>query len=348
MTEVKTALLGYGSGGKIYNAPVISSVPGFKIKKILTSNPQNIEAAKNDFPEAAVVQDLSEVIQDKELNLVIILLPNHLHYKFAKAALEANKHVIVEKPFTTTVEEADNLIEIATDRNLVLTVNHNRRWDSDFRTVTKIVNSGKLGDIVEYESHFDRFRTKVKQGWKENPEIPGSGILYDLGSHIIDQALVLFGNPAEVFADVRIQRKDARVPDNFELILFYPNFLVRLKAGMLIKEKGPTYLIFGTNGSFLKYGVDVQEEALKRGLKPKDMADWGIEPDELWGSLDTVDEQKRIQSEPGDYTQLYQNLYNTITSGEEILVTPQQARDVIKIIELAQKSNLARCAVKFE
>ena len=345
--EIVTALVGYGSGGRIYNAPVISSVEGFRIKKILTTSSFNIDAAKSDFPETAIIRDFSEVIQDEEIQLVVVLLPNHLHYSFAKKALEAGKNVIVEKPFTTTVKEANELIEIAGKNDLILTVNHNRRYDSDFLTLKKIKESGRLGEIVLFESHFDRFREQVKPGWKEDPEIPGHGILYDLGSHLIDQALVTFGTPLELFADIRIQRKEAKVPDSFEVLLFYPNLKVSLNAGMLVKEKGPKFSIFGTKGSFIKYGMDVQEEALKQGIKPSISNAWGTEPESLWGKLETEDGRQSVASEKGDYTKVYKNLRNAIVGKEELHIKPEQARDVIKVIELAVRSNSSRCAVKY-
>lgn len=347
MKQLHTAFVGYGSGGRIYNAPVISSVPGFSIDKILTSSKENIKAAEEDFPAAEVVQDYEKILEDPKIDLVLLVLPNHLHYSFAKQALEAGKHVLVEKPFTPHLREANELIKLAFQSNLVLSVNHNRRFDSDFKTIKKVIENGILGKVVEYEAHFDRFRNQVKSGWKENRKIPGSGILYDLGSHLIDQALTLFGLPDEVFADIRIQREAARVPDNFELLLFYPNLKVTLKAGMLVKEKVPTYSLFGTKGSFVKYGVDVQEEALKKGKKPADHPNWGIEPREIWGKLNTVDEEKLVESEPGNYRTVYQSIYDAITEGTPPAVSPQQARDVIRIIEAAQQSMDERRVITF-
>jgi predicted dehydrogenase len=239
------------------------------------------------------------------------------------------------------------LIELAGKNNRILSVHHNRRWDSDFLTIKKILKERKLGVIVEYEAHFDRFRNEVKDGWKEKKEIPGSGILFDLGSHLIDQALILFGLPTEVFADLRIQRENSEVIDNFELLLFYPDLKVSLKAGMLVKEKGPTFSVFGRNGSFLKYGEDSQEESLKLGLKPKNVPDWGMEPQEIWGKLNTVEESLTIKSERGNYKKFYQNIYNTIIGKEDLLVKPEEARDVIKVIELALKSQNDKCRLAF-
>lgn len=347
MKQVKTAFAGYGAGGSIYNSPILSSVPGYKVEKILTTSKQNIDTAKRDFPEAVIVREYSAILEDPDIEFVIIVLPNHLHYSFAKEALKAGKHVLVEKPFTPHVKEANELISLAHEKKLVLSVHHNRRWDSDFLTVKKVIQKGLLGRVVEYEAHFDRFRNAIKPGWKEEKENAGSGILYDLGSHLIDQALHLFGLPEKVFADIRIQRENATVPDAFELLLFYPNLKVTLKAGQLIREKGPAFQVFGTKGSFVKFVGDIQEEDLKQGKKPVNNPQWGLEPKESWGKLNTVDEEKFLESEKGDYPFLYKNLFKAITENEPLAVTPQQARNVIKVIEAAQKSLDEQCVVTF-
>ena len=347
MKQLHTAFVGYGSGGRIYNAPILSSVPGFKVTKILTSSPGNIKAAQFDFPEAEVESELSNILEDPEIDLIILVLPNHLHYDFAKQVLEAGKHLLVEKPFTPHVKEANELINLAHQKNLVLSINHNRRWDSDFRTVKKIVENGILGRLVEYEAHFDRFRNEIKPGWKEKKELSGSGILYDLGSHLIDQALHLFGLPKEIFADIRTQRDHATVPDNFELLMFYPGLKVTLKAGTLVKEKGATYSLHGTKGSFVKYGADAQEEALKKGQSPRELSNWGEEPEEIWGKLNTVDKEEFYPSENGNYRVVYQNLYDAITAGVPLEVKPAQARDVIRVIEAAQQSQDERRVITF-
>ena len=342
MKKVNVAIAGFGKGGSVYNAPIISSVEGLEITIILTSSPGNIKTANEDFPDATVVQDYEQIIKEPDIDLVVITTPNHLHKKFVEKALQAGKHVIVEKPFTPTCSEADKLIQLAQERNLILSVHHNRRWDSDFLTVKKLLEEKRLGRVVEYEAHFDRFRPEVKSGWKEERANPGSGILYDLGSHLIDQALVLFGLPKAVFADIRIQRDNARVPDNFELLLFYSGLKVTLKAGMLVKEKGPTFSIHGTKGSFIKYGADPQEEKMKEGLKPKNVQDWGKEPEEIYGKLSTIDEETKLKSEEGAYIKFYENIYRAITQKEELKVKPEEARNVIKVIEAAHRSQAER------
>ncbi len=347
MKVVRTGIAGYGNGGRLFNATIIDSVEGFRITKILTKNENKIAAAREDFPEAEVVSRFTDLIRDPEIDLVVVTTPNHFHRDLAKKALKAGKNVVVEKPFTVTVEEADELIELAAKNNLVLSVNHNRRWDSDFLTVKKVVEGNKLGEIVDYEAHFDRFRNEVANGWKEDKENAGSGILYDLGSHLIDQALTLFGPPKEIYSDLRKQRKNADVPDNFEVLLYYPNLKATLKSSFLVKAKGPTYSVHGTKGSFLKYGIDSQEEMLKSGLKPNGNWGWGQESQEIWGKLDILEESSTIESETGDYRKFYQNIYDAITKNAELQVKPEQAREVIRVIELAIQSSKEKRVVGF-
>lgn len=337
MKKVITALAGYGAGGRTYNAPVLSSIEGFLVKKILTSTNQAV--AQRDFPRAEVIQEYQEILLDPDIALVIIATPPFLHHSFAEKALRAGKHVVLEKPMTPGAEEARGLINLARELDRILTVHHNRRWDSDFRTIQKLVQENLLGPVVEYEAHFDRYRDQVKRSWKEDKERAGSGILYDLGSHLIDQALVLFGMPAEVFAHLRIQRKASEVVDNFELLLLYPDLKVTLKAGMLVKEPGPRFRIHGRKGSFVKYGTDVQEGLLKKGRKPNQENGWGEEPQEIWGKVSIGDKRRLYPSEKGDYRIFYRNLYQTLTGTESLLVRPEEAENVIRIIELALKSH---------
>lgn len=348
MKTVNTGIAGYGNGGRLFNATILDSVDGFRVTKIMTSNETKIASAKEDFPEAKVVSKFTDLIKDPSINLVVITTPNHSHLDLAKKALKAGKHVVVEKPFTATVEEADELIALASKNNLILSVNHNRRWDSDFLTVKKVVEGKKLGEIVDYESHFDRFRNEVANGWKEDKGNAGSGILYDLGSHLIDQALTLFGPPKEIYADLRKQRKNAEVPDNFEVLLYYPRMKATLKASSLVKIKGPTYSVHGAKGSFVKYGIDSQEEMLKSGLQPRGNWGWGQESQDIWGKLDVLEETETIESEVGDYRKFYENIHTAITTNAELEVKPEQAREVIRVIELAMKSSSEKRVVAYE
>lgn len=352
MSEIiNVGLIGFGLSGRAFHAPIITSVKGFNFTKIRETKEENIKIIKENYPMAEVVNDSSEIISDKNIDLVIVTSPNVTHYTLAREALMAGKHVVVEKPFTVTSEEADELVHLAKKQNKILTVYHNRRWDSDFKTVKKIIENNMLGNIVEYESHFDRFRPKTKNNtWKEQGSA-GSGILYDLGSHLIDQAQILFGLPKEITCHLGIQRQDSKIIDNFELLLHYNNLKVTLKAGMLVRQLGPHFIVNGDKGSFIKYGMDVQEDILRNGLSPKNMENWGEEPKELWGRIDTgykgLHLIGNIESDNGDYREFYENVYNTIIGKEELIVKPEEARNTIKVIELAMKSHEEKRTVIF-
>ena len=267
----------------------------------------------------------------------------------ASAALSAGKHVVVDKPFTVTSGEADQLIALAKKRNLVLSVYHNRRFDSDFRTIQKVIAQNLLGPIVELEMRYDRFRNYLKPGaWREE-DTPGSGILFDLGAHRFYQVLTLFGEPEAVTAHLIIQRKGGKVDDNFEVILHYPTVKASIKAGMLVREPLPHYILLGNEGTFIKYGMDVQEEALKAGFNPNTKPGWGIEP--ATGKINTDFNNTHfvgnIESEPGNYADFYQNICNTILGKEQLFVTPEQGRNVVRIIELAIQSHLQKKTVPY-
>ena len=349
--EIKVGLIGYGLGGRVFHAPIIESVAGLNLYKVYETRPENVKHLKERYPNVIVVSKVDEILTDLDINLIVIATPNKVHYELAKRALENGKDVVVEKPFTVTTEEADKLIALSKATNRLLSVHHNRRWDSDFKTVKKVVKSNLVGDIVELEIHFDRFKAEFTNNWREENEA-GSGMLYDLGSHLIDQAQCLFGLPSEVFANLEIQREGGRSVDYFEVILKYPKVIVTLKSGMLKREQGPHYIIHGTKGSFIKYGMDVQEQALKSGLLPKNIEGWGVEPERLWGKVNTevngVHIIGKVESETGNYRDFYRNIYKTILGEELLAVTPDEARNTIRIIELAEQSNLLGQWAKFE
>lgn len=340
---INVGLIGYGMAGRVFHAPILTCVPGLALTKIRETRKENIAIANQRYPNAEIVSDSKHIFADPTIDLVVIGTPNTSHHPLAKEALLAGKHVVVDKPFTVTSAEADELIEVAKKAGKILTVHQNRRWDSNAKTVKKVIASGMLGNIVEFEAHYDRFRNFFrKDAWREE-DIPGAGILYDLGAHLIDEAQILFGMPKEVFADIRIQRAGGKTTDNFELIFYYPNLKVTLKGGMLVREPGPTFLVLGDQGTFVKYGMDVQEEALKAGLTPLDTPDWGKEPENIWGKINT--EYKgmhlvgKIESEVGDYRGFYENVYKAIIGEEELIVKPEHGRNTIKLIELATQSS---------
>lgn len=347
---ISTGLIGFGNSGQTFFAPFIAANPGFSLDKVSTSDPAKAAKANAVYPKAKVVNDAAAIINDPGIELVLIGSPNTSHLELAKQALLAGKHVVVEKPFTITSADADELIALAKQQGRILTVHHNRRFDSGHNTVKRVIASGRLGRLVEYEVHYDRFRRDLRPGaWREKP-LPGSGILYDLGAHLIDGALELFGTPETVTCMMLTQRPGLEVEDNFEIILNYPEVKVTLKGGMLVKVPGPTYVLYGDYGTFIKYGMDVQEEALKKGEQPGG-PNWGIEPDDIWGRLTTEENGKdvtrTIESEAGRYQDYFQNVYEAIAEGKELIVKPEQARETIRVIELCFRSNMEKRTVGY-
>jgi scyllo-inositol 2-dehydrogenase (NADP+) len=339
--KLNVAILGFGMSGQVFHGPMLSSLPYFNISKILTSNLKTKDLIAKAYPKTKVVDNIEDILKDKDIDLVFVCTPNIHHYKLAKQVLMAGKNVVVEKPFTVTSQQADELIQLSKEKNKVLSVYQNRRWDSDFLTVKKIIDNRLLGDIVEYEAHFDRYRNFIKDNWREE-NTEGAGMLYDLGSHLIDQALVAFGLPNYVYADIRKQRKEAKVDDNFEIILGYNNLKVTLKVGMLVRGKLPRYILLGSNGSFVKYGMDNQEDLLKQGYNPKTLDTFGKESEDIWGELNCdingLHFVGKIESEKGNYKAFYENIYKAILGEEDLKVDPKQSRDVIRIIELCNQS----------
>lgn len=342
-TNIRTGVIGYGLSGRVFHAPFIEVVEGYTLSKISTANAERSAAAKERYPNTEVVADAESIINDPNIDLVIVTSPNTDHFKWAKETLLAGKHAVVEKPFTVDVAEAEELIEISKKQGKILTVYHNRRFTSDTKTVKKLLDSGMLGDIVDYETHFDRYRTDPRPNgaWREQP-LPGSGIFYDLGSHLIDQSLWFFGMPDAVTAEINKQRPWAEADDHFDVRLHYPTFTATLKSGMICRIPGATYMLHGTNGSFVKYGLDVQEATVDAGAIPVGK-DWGREPEEIWGSINAdykgVKIAGKVESELGDYKEYFINLRDAINGEAEIAVKPEEARNVMKIIELAFQSS---------
>ncbi len=247
---IVTAILSYGMSGEVFHAPLLEVHPGFRMKTILQ---RKSDTSKQYYPKVTIARNLGDVLNDPEIELVIVNTTNDTHFDFTAKALEAGKHVVVEKPFTNTVEDALKLIALAKKKNKMLSVFQSRRWDGAFMTLQKIIDSAVLGKIVEYEAHYDRFRNYIAPNtWKELPG-PGSGILYNLGSHLLDQVLVLFGKPESVSARIGTQRPGGRVDDFYDLRLEYEGLNVIVKSSYLVREPGPLYIVHGVMGSFVKY-----------------------------------------------------------------------------------------------
>jgi predicted dehydrogenase len=280
----------------------------------------------------------------------VVCTPNETHFPLAKRCLEAGRDVVVDKPFTTSVKEALELFRIARENARRLTVYHNRRFDADFQALRQVVDSGVLGDVVRFENTYDRFRPAPKaNAWREKPG-PGSGVLFDLAPHLVDQAFTLFGRPEAVWADVRMERQNVRTDDAFDLYLYYSKpkgFRVQLKAAMLCATPRPRLIALGTRGSFVKNDFDPLENALRNGSVPRG-DDWMLEKEENWAELTLVEEGgnavSRVPSQ-GDWRQFYANVRDAILGKATILVTPQQCMDVMVALELVQESSAKRCAV---
>jgi len=347
--RINVALIGFGLSGRVFHAPLIACMPEFNLSKIYTTNPDSIRRIKELYPKTSIASDVGEVMKDESIQLVIVASPNISHFTTAKEAIISEKHVVVEKPFTVISKEADNLIALSRKYGRILSVYHNRRWDSDFKTVRRVVESRLLGDLAECEIHFDRFRNCVKENaWREECA-PGSGILYDLGSHLVDQAIVLFGLPDSIFADVRIQRTEGKVDDSFEIIMGYKGLKVTLKAGMLVRCELPRYILLGDKGSYIKYGMDIQEADLGSGFTPVNKQPWGKEPEKNYGTINTtvngLNIAGKIESEIGDYREYYADIYKAISWKEAAAVSPVDARNVIRLLELANESSRNRCTI---
>ena len=346
MKPIRTAILSYGMSGEVFHAPLISAHRGFSLDVIVQ---RKSDSALARYPNVKIMRSADDVISDSSIELVVVNTPNETHFEYSRRALEAGKHVVLEKPITVTTAEADELIALARKQKRILAPFQNRRWDGGFLTVQKILKEGRLGKIAEYESHYDRFRNYIQpQTWKE-VRTPGTGILYNLGSHMIDQVLVLFGLPKQVDARIGAQREGGQVDDFYDIRLQYDNFLAIIKSSYLVCDAGPQYIIHGTQGSFTKYGIDPQEEALKIGGIPGSEG-WGREPKEYWGRLKTMINNQAVteivETLPGNYLGFYQNLFEAIREGNSLAVKPEEAREVIRVIEACYESSRAKCAVK--
>jgi predicted dehydrogenase len=336
---IKTALASFGMSGYVFHAPFINLHEGFELTKILERHRSD---SRVKYPLSKIVRNYEEILNDPEIELVVVNTPDHLHYPMAKEALLAGKNVIVEKPFTQNSKQGEELIALAEKNKRILSVYHNRRFDGDSLTVQQILIDKKLGRIVEYEAHYDRFRNQISSSWKENPET-GASIVYNLGSHLIDHALFLFGKPIEVWAKIDKLREGALTDDFLDIKMIYPRMVASLKASYLVKEPGPHYLLLGTKGSFIKSGSDPQEESLKQGNLPQGK-DWGRDKQSDWGILNVMcddgkEERKSIETIPGNYMLYYDSIYNSIVRGEKLKVSATEGLHVIKIIEAAYKSN---------
>ncbi|KAI8079583.1 uncharacterized protein B0P05DRAFT_86993 [Gilbertella persicaria] len=330
---------------RTFHCPLIVSSPFMHLAGVVE---RKSDKSKDMYSWIQVFKSTDDLFAHPDIDLVVITTPNDSHYSLAKEAMKAGKHVVVEKPFTITSQEAQELVQVAKETNRICSVYQNRRWDGDFLTVKKLVAGGQLGRLVEYESHFDRFRNFVKPGWREQNDQPGSGMLYDLGAHLIDQALHLFGMPKTVYATVSNQRqlKESNVADDFTIILGYDNaFKAILRSSMLARHTPVLrFNLRGMQGSFRKEYLDVQEDQLKSGKLPSD-PEYGVESQARYGTIDTEIQGLHlvgtVETEKGAYLSYYNNVAQSIQKSDpgHLEVTPQDGYNCIRLIELAQQSS---------
>ncbi len=343
---IEVGLVGFGLAGRAFHAPVIRAVPGLHLAAILQ---RSGDEAAEKYPDVQIARRLDELLAIPEIRLVVIATPNDTHYALARECLAAGRDVVVDKPFTTTVEEAKSLVQFAKDSGRMITVYQNRRYDGDFQAIRKLVADGTLGRMVHFETNYDRFRPQLKPGaWRETARA-GSGILFDIAPHLIDHALVLFGLPEAVTADVRIERENSVADDAFDIMFHYPRGMrAVLRSSILAAAPRPRFVLYGTHGSFVKHTFDPQENNLRHGNIPADTA-WGAEPEENWGVL-TVPAadgfaQRRIPPANRDFRDYYANVRDALLGKAALAVTPEWALDVMRLLEIARESSERRCTI---
>lgn len=349
MAEIGVAVIGFGLAGRVFHAPFVNAVPGLKLEAIVQ---RRGDEAAHAYPAARILRSVEEALTDSSIQLIVVGTPNETHYALAKQALLAGKHVVIDKPFAASSAEAKVLIDIAAQRSLVLAPFHNRRWDGDFLTVRKLLNDHAVGRLVTFESHFDRFRPLPREAtWKESAN-PANGMLFDLGPHLVDQALALFGTPEGITASVRRDRDDTQIEDAFDITLDYPRLRVHCRATMLACDNAPRFLLHGTRGSFKKYGLDPQEPALVAGAKVPRMGEgnWLPEQEAHWGILTVAPVpadpgtlvKTPVKTENGDYRGFYANVRDVINGTAPLAVSPQDGYRAVRLLELARESSAQR------
>ncbi|PJG82737.1 Gfo/Idh/MocA family oxidoreductase [Caviibacterium pharyngocola] len=336
MKRINTAIAGFGMSAKTFHMPFLALDPRFRLCKVLE---RSGETAKQFYPDVVIVHQFEQLLTD-DIDLVIITTPNQTHAQLAEQAVRAGKHVIVEKPLAIHAAQAKELAQLAEAHNVMLSVYQNRRWDNGALTVKKLLAEQTLGDIVDYEIRYERYSNKPNAKiWKETGEF-GTGLVYDLGVHLIDQVVDLFGIPTALYADVCIQRPDGKTDDNFRITFYYPDKKVVMSATKFAREPAPHIILQGTKGSYIKPTLDNQENLLVSGVKPQD--DWNKEPQSQWGLLHTeIDGQivrEQIESVRGNYQGYYDNIYDVLANQAALLVTAEQAVRVLELIEAVYES----------
>lgn len=354
MAEVGVGIIGFGLAGRVFHAPFVSAVPGLKLEAFVE---RRTDEAHRAYPATRTYRAVEDLLRDPKVELVVVATPNETHDALAKQALAAGKHVVVDKPFAETSAQAEELIALAKRQGRVLAPFHNRRWDGDFLTVKKVLAERHLGRLATFESHFDRFKPIPRdQSWKESAH-PANGMLMDLGPHLVDQALALFGMPKRVTASVRTDREGSAIEDAFDIVLTYEDLLVFCRAAMLACLASPRFLLHGTAGSFRKWGLDPQEPAIVAGAKvPRlgEPGEWLCEEEPMWGELAVAPVltapgtlvKTKVRTECGDYRGFYANVRDAIGGSAPLAVTPEAGLAVAKVLEAARKSSAEQRSVE--
>ncbi len=339
---IRAAVVGFGLGGRIFHAPFLHAVEGMELAAILQ---RHGDEAAQAYPGVPIVRTMEDLLAQPGLELVSITTPPSTHFELAWQCLAAGKHVVIDKPFVASSEQARELIELARERGVLLSAYQNRRWDGDFLTLQKLIADAKLGRMVSLESRFERYHPGLRPKLWQEKNLPGNGLVYDLGAHLADQSLVLFGTPLAVTADVRFDRDRTAVNDAFALHLQYPRLRVSLHASLLAAAPGPRFVAHGTAGSYVKYGLDPQEPALKGGAVLGGPG-WGEEPRSAWGKLTAMQNgaaaERAVPTLPGDYRRYYENVRDAILGIAPLAVPGEQGWRVIRLLELAIESSERR------
>ena len=349
---IPTGLVGFGFGGRIFHAPFIHATPGLDLAAVMQ---RSSSSAADEYPAAHIFHSTEELLADAAIRLVTVCTPNQSHFAVARQCLLAGRHVVVDKPLTITSDEAEELVALAAERNLHVFTFQNRRWDGDFLTIRELLNSGELGRLVLYEARWDRFRPIPRAGtWKETD--PGAGMLLDLGTHLADQVLALFGLPQSVTGEVTTDRDGSAIEDGFHITFHYAKdgphrgLRARITTSFVAAEPAPRFALYGTHGSFVKYGLDAQESALIAGRRPPQSdsaAPWLAEPESAWGTLTTAADisqpanlsERRVPTLPGDYRNFYAAVRDCILGLPNSAVTGADGLRVIRMLELARESS---------
>ncbi|WP_431782357.1 Gfo/Idh/MocA family oxidoreductase [Streptomyces chumphonensis] len=346
-SPLRVGLIGYGLAGSAFHAPLIAASRDLTLHTVVTSRPERARQAREDHPGVRTVADADAFFADTgALDLVVVATPNRTHVALAERALRAGLPVVVDKPLAATASEAESLAALAEERGLLLSVFHNRRWDADFRTLRAVLDRGDLGTVHRFESRFERWRPKPKGGWRESGDPADvGGLLYDLGSHVVDQALALFGPAATVYAESDVLRPGAEADDDtFIAILHTGGVRSHLWVSALAAQHGPRLRVLGDRAAFVTHGLDPQEDALRAGERPGG-PEWGVEPPSAWGTLGTVAEAAPVPSLPGDYPAYYAAVAEALRSGGQPPVTALEAADTLRVLEAARHSAARRVTV---